>query len=364
MAINDKYSTYLKKIKFLLVFFSFIIWNSCVEQKLKPAYKITYENGGNAVAISFHKAGFQKDYSVKLKGNSNTMLGNFTMDGQRMVFSPVIPFTEGKYYEVFSENELYFEFSIQPLKDRKKPSLLAILPKLDTVPENLLKMYFKFDVPMQQTQPTLDFIQVIDLNTKKEASIFLPLENELWNRDKTQLTLWLDPGRIKKDLIPNKEKGIPIQKGHRYRIKISQNLRSRAGATMIKEYQKEFYVHDRDEQSPDIQKWKLTIPMVGTREALGVEFGESLDPILVDETLKIFDKLGKEVEIGLLTSLRGDNTILIPAINWKKGSYNLVVESRLEDLAGNNLNRLFDVDLRKQGNKASTKTKKISFTIR
>ena len=37
-------------------------------------------------------------------------------------------------------------------------------------------------------------------------SIFLELENELWNPEHTQLTLWLDPGRIKRDLIPNQRK--------------------------------------------------------------------------------------------------------------------------------------------------------------
>ena len=32
---------------------------------------------------------------------------------------------------------------------------------------------------------------------------FLDLQPELWNDDATELTLWLDPGRIKLDLIPN-----------------------------------------------------------------------------------------------------------------------------------------------------------------
>ena len=35
----------------------------------------------------------------------------------------------------------------------------------------------------------------------------------------------------------------------------------------------------------------------------------------------------------------------IPEIAWKPGDYLLVIESRLEDLAGNNLNRPFDRDV-------------------
>jgi hypothetical protein len=35
----------------------------------------------------------------------------------------------------------------------------------------------------------------------------------------------------------------------------------------------------------------------------------------------------------------------IPNKPWSPGQYNLQVEARLEDLAGNNLNRLFDRDV-------------------
>jgi hypothetical protein len=35
----------------------------------------------------------------------------------------------------------------------------------------------------------------------------------------------------------------------------------------------------------------------------------------------------------------------VPPVAWKRGTYILETESRLEDMAGNNLNRLFDVDL-------------------
>ncbi len=37
--------------------------------------------------------------------------------------------------------------------------------------------------------------------------------------------------------------------------------------------------------------------------------------------------------------------LFTPEKPWETGLYKLQVESRLADLAGNNLNRLFDVDL-------------------
>jgi len=37
--------------------------------------------------------------------------------------------------------------------------------------------------------------------------------------------------------------------------------------------------------------------------------------------------------------------VFTPALPWKSGHYSITVMSILEDLAGNNLNHLFDVDL-------------------
>ena len=71
---------------------------------------------------------------------------------------------------------------------------------------------------MQEVRNSLEYIKVINLNTQKEEDIFLTLETELWNADHTELTLWLDPGRIKKDLIPNQKLGIPIKNGNSYEL--------------------------------------------------------------------------------------------------------------------------------------------------
>jgi len=43
------------------------------------------------------------------------------------------------------------------------------------------------------------------------------------------------------------------------------------------------------------------------------------------------------VVIGILIALQINN--------WNKGNYKLLIEAKLEDLAGNNLNRLFDTDI-------------------
>ena len=53
-----------------------------------------------------------------------------------------------------------------------------------------------------------------------------------------------------------------------------------------------------------------------------------------------------------------------PFSDWVPGKYTIVVESRFEDLAGNNLNRLFDRDLRDENDLASERSYyEVSFVI-
>lgn len=223
-------------------------------------------------------------------------------------------------------------------------------------------MYFEFDSRMQQTQSMLDFVKVTNLSENKEVNIFLPLENELWNLDKTRLTLWLDPGRIKKDLTPNKEQGIPIEKGQEYQIEIVETLEDEQGNSLDRNYTKPFYVEGRDESKPTINDWQLTIPEVDTKSGLGIDFQESLDCILISETIQIF-KGKEEVKGSFFVSKKGNSVVFIPENTWEKGNYQIKIQSRLEDLAGNNLNRLFDEDLENRGEADDSDFKVLKFEV-
>ncbi len=46
--------------------------------------------------------------------------------------------------------------------------------------------------------------------------------------------------------------------------------------------------------------------------------------------------------------------------SWKAGEYNLRIEGRLEDLAGNNLNRPFDKDLKTKGKSKPNESRVLS----
>jgi hypothetical protein len=67
------------------------------------------------------------------------------------------------------------------------------------------------------------FIKLVKNGTDTLHDAFLDLQPELWNEDRTVITLWLDPGRIKRDLQPNLKLGAPLQQSEKYRSLFQSN---------------------------------------------------------------------------------------------------------------------------------------------
>ncbi len=361
MDVNPTQHKYLKKIKFALVFFCCISTLICCKKEPKNIEVAVNYQYTKATSITFEGSNID-EYQVSLKANNTIpILGKFADEKPLIKFSPLVPFTAEESYVVLKKGKIVGEFTIEKSAS-EAPEVLAVYPQAKVIPENLLKMYFVFSKPMQQSEKTLDYIQVFNVTENKEEKIFLELENELWNKNHTVLTLWLDPGRIKKDLIPNKELGIPIKEGNSYQITISDALQGFEGIPLGKEYGKTFTVGGRDSKMPNTAHWELTLPTLETKESLGISFHEALDAMLIEETIEVFK--GKEkIEGGFMISKKANNVLFVPKTFWEKGDYKVIVSGYLEDLAGNNLNRLFDTDLQSKTPKVAENLHFLSFKV-
>ncbi|QHT68290.1 Ig-like domain-containing protein [Rhodocytophaga rosea] len=272
------------------------------------------------------------------------ILGEWSNMDETLLFEPLIPFTRGLTYEVRLGEQSLEKIQIPSTEAADAPMVVSVYPTSDTLPHNLLKMYVQFSQPMQEGQ-ALKYIQLIKNETDTVRSVFLDLQPELWNTDRTLLTLWLDPGRVKRDLQPNKTMGEPLQKDARYQLFIQPDWQDVNGAALQQKYRKDFVVMQRDSLSPDITKWAIQVPKAGSTAPVEVEFQESLDYALLNHAVHIIDQNGNLVEGKVDVS--SNETILnfTPAFPWKTGTYQLECEARLEDIAGNNLNRVFDRDI-------------------
>lgn len=278
------------------------------------------------------------------KPGAPTMLGNYTQNDEFLVFEPLIPFTGGLKYVVLYKDNRISEFQIPAPSKDSAPAITAIYPSEDSLPENLLKIYIAFSKPMQEGV-SADKIVLIKGGTDTLSNVFLDLQPELWNADRTMLTLWLNPGRTKRDLIPNREMGPPLLPNTSYRIYVKPGWQDALGNPVAEGYQKNFLTLSRDMASPNLDYWQVLSPKAGTRQPLILRLREPLDYLVLKNALKVMDEKYNE-EMGRVEITDDEKEWrFIPFGEWKAGKYTVMVEPRLEDLAGNNLDRLFDVDL-------------------
>ena len=275
--------------------------------------------------------------------SSTGIIGEYTREQDRIVFRPIVSFTPGALYEVFYEEQIIARFEV-PFSDAEAPSVLNIYPTTDTLPENTLKMYVSFTRPMRE-HVALNNITLLTEEGDTVADPFLDLKPELWNEAGDMLTLWFDPGRIKRDLIPNREMGAPLEKGNEYRMVISKGWKDKLGRQLQSSYEKVFVVVGRDSIMPDLKAWSLQLPGLESSEPLIVRLDEPLDYQLLLSTITILDE-GRNIIPCKFKVDHAEQQLRIEISSlWRAGKYFLVVENRLEDLAGNNLVRPFDRDM-------------------
>ena len=351
-----------------------ILWSSvfyfllagCTEKKDAVSVSIQWE-GYKAVAIiipqqllsSVPKDSIQELLQIRLTNAGQPVIGDYSFKDDELIFKPIIAFTRTLKYQLYVRNELVDEIEIQ-VANTVAPAVVAVYPVSDTLSENLLKFYILFSKPMQEGNE-LNHIHLIKDDRDTLSSVFLDLE--LWNHERTMLTLWLDPGRIKRDLQPNKLFGPPLIKGSHYQLLIDKDWQDAEGILLKENITKNFFTSSRDSVCPDEKKWMINIPKAGTKEQLVIKFNEALDHVLAERTISVTDASGNELKGNLKVNDLGDIVYFFPNSEWKRGDYLLQIESRLEDLAGNNFDRLFDVDLdQKQG--SPKKNHKRQFEIR
>jgi hypothetical protein len=281
------------------------------------------------------------------------MLGSYAVHGTNVRFTPKFPLKPGLSYcveyfppparEVDSPARYEQVFAIPALPRGELAKITAVYPSAEVLPENQLRFYVHFSAPMSRGE-AYSHLKLLKEDGEPVDLPFLEIGEELWDTSGKRLTLLIDPGRIKRGLKPREEAGPVLESGHKYTLVITAGWRDESGQPLADDFVKKFAAGAPVERAIDPKEWKITPPAAGKREPLWVRFPQPLDHGLLQRTIQVHDAAGKRVPGEIRVPHQERSWFFSPEQPWTSGAYELVVDTTLEDLAGNRIGRAFEVD--------------------
>ena len=288
------------------------------------------------------------------------ILGTYSIEGDVVVFRPRFPLATGVSYRA-----VFHAPGANPIErvfDRKSEAvpqarILRVYPSVDVLPSNQLKLYVYFSEPMSRGEAPKR-IHWLDSNGNTVEWPFL-ISEELWDPEQRRLTLIFDPGRIKRGLEANELKGPPIVEGKGYTLVIDREFLDARGVPLVEGFRKSFRGGPAVRNTIDPKRWLFQTPSAGTSDPLIVDFPAPMDYALLENQLTIR---------GISGTVKIDRNetrwIFTPSQPWQSGPHELDIGLAIEDLAGNRIDRPFDVDTAVRNSETSSEdVMSISFRI-
>jgi hypothetical protein len=276
-------------------------------------------------------------------GDVPPLLGSYAVEGGSLVFHPRFPISAGVHYRAVFHPPgggaaVQKTFDGPPREITPLAHVERVYPSSDVLPSNQLRLYIYFSAAMSRGEAG-QRIHMLDEKGKVLPGVFLPGE-ELWDPGFRRLTMTLDPGRIKRGLTSNEAMGPPITEGKRYTLVIDRDWTDARGVRMVDGFRKPFRGGPAERHPPNPAQWKVIAPKAGTSEALAVNFPTPMNYPLMERMLKVSGIAGTVSIDKQETEWR-----FTPREPWKAGDYKLMVDTGIEDLAGNHIGEAFDIDV-------------------
>lgn len=307
-------------------------------------------------AANYSAQQWSEVFHISVKGQDAVqMLGRYDIVDDTLRFTPAFPFDPGRIYQVwFKPARVPGASSAQVIppiaasvslpRTATSPSTIVtqVYPSGDVIPENQLRIYLEFSAPMGR-RSGIEYVSLLDAKGDEVEGPFLPLDYEFWNGDRTRFTLFFDPGRVKKGILPNKQMGRALKVGQSYTLVVRADWQDAEGLPLKETFRRTFRVGPADTRPLDTAQWRIASPAAGAQSPLVVTFPEPVDHGLLFRALGVRRK-GEVVDGDVTVGANETRWSFTPHQAWQPGDYDLLALSILEDRAGNQIGRAFEVD--------------------
>lgn len=283
------------------------------------------------------------------------MAGRYTHKNNVLSFTPAFGFSAGQHYVArvrSEEKEELIPFRIHSDIPMPPAKITKLYPSGETLPENTLRFYIHFSKPMKP-HVALNYIKLRDTSGNVDDAAFMQFKQELWNEDRTRLTVLMDPGRIKRNVATNRALGPALIAGQRYEFVVEPGWPTADGTSVLPEFSKSFLVSEPLREMPSVDLWEVITPQLGTRDPLRIEFDRPYDHQLLRKEILVGQESDRKIEGDVEIGEDESSWYFTPKTAWADEQVWLVVNSILEDVAGNNFKDLLDHTAGSRGKTAS-----------
>ena len=274
-----------------------------------------------------------------------TIIGAIESDKSSTTFKPLVPFNQETPYTLLCDGEV-LHFTVDKPQAYEAIDIVNIYPAVKEVPANILKWYIRFSRPVNPVK-IYEHIHFLDQDGAAIDRSILNLKAPLLSDDGTLLTIWIEPGRQKRLLGPNRHLGSVFDPYENYTLKIDGSIKDMEGANMTSSVSHRFITTDADREQPSIDAWSVGSLQAHTLNPLTIAITEQVDYGSLIDAFGLYYQ-GHRVAGTLEYDSHGNTILFQPEENWQAGDYTISLEQQLEDLAGNNLMHLFDRPIKEE----------------
>ncbi|MEO9872773.1 hypothetical protein [Ekhidna sp.] len=292
-------------------------------------------------------------FSLKTTPNGAAVIGEYAFENDQLIFKPrFLPDPAIRYIVSFSypnlaillseieEKSIYTDIISFKPPETTQPEIISVLPKMDVIPANLLRLYLYFSAPMGLENP-YDFVSIEDTDGKKLVDPFVIIPEGLWNIDRTRLTLLLHPGRVKQGVGPNMTLGDVLKAGNSYTLKVDKKWKGSSGEALKINFIQKINASNPLRNAINVNIWALKAKAdnIGT---LTIVTDRPLDQPLAQRMLFVRNMDG----VILPSRVEFENSEKLKILWRADGSkeLELVIDPRLEDVCGNTPLYAFDLE--------------------
>lgn len=272
------------------------------------------------------------------------MAGAYELDAEGLHFAPLFRFSPGVTYTVrgrLGALRLDRTFEVAAAA-RAAPEVTGIFPSGEVLPANTLRLYVQFSRPMTRNDSTKR-VHLVDDAGHEVPLAFVDVDGGLWDPNRTRLTLFFHPGRVKRGVAPGERMGPPLLPGRPYRIVVDPAMADASGVPLGQPFEHRFRVGEAD-RDPPIADGLIVDAPDRPDAPLVVRLPEPLDHALLQRWVWVDGADGARVPGRVDVADAETRWVFTPDRPWASGAYEVRVERALEDRAGNRFGRAFDRD--------------------